>query len=137
VGIDTRLETERSERLAEVLDWHNHLAWLLRLADDEETICLRFIDPYGDAIFNGLQLPVLLAELTRASANLSEDRLEFTKQQYLADSVSWPDLARQQAQVYCEGLTLSAVREHCDKVIALVGAALERGPHHYVRFVGD
>jgi hypothetical protein len=25
--------------------------------------CLRFIDPYGDTIFNSLQLPVLLEEL--------------------------------------------------------------------------
>jgi len=131
------METERAEPLAEVLDPHNHLAWLLSLPDDEKTSCLTFIDPYGDTVFNGLQLPILLGELTRASASLSEERLEFTKQQYLAKAASWPSLAREQAQAYCERLALSALREHCDEVIALVRGALERGPHHYVRFVGD
>jgi hypothetical protein len=137
VGIDAKLETERAEPLAEVLDQHNHLAWLLSFPDDERTICLTYIDPYGDTIFNGLQLPILLAELTRASASLSEERLEFTKQQYLASTVSWPEVAREHAQASCERLTLSALREHCNEVIALIRSALERGPHHYVRFMGD
>jgi hypothetical protein len=31
--------------------------------DDQRFICLRFIDPYGDTVFNCLQIPVVLEEL--------------------------------------------------------------------------
>jgi len=37
---------------------------VLRLAPQDST-CARFIDPYGDTVFNQLQLPVLIAELSR------------------------------------------------------------------------
>ena len=35
------------------------------LADSElkDTVCLRFIDPWGDTTFNRLQIPVLISEL--------------------------------------------------------------------------
>ncbi len=35
----------------------------IMVQDNATTACLRFIDPYGDAIFNQLQLPVLIDEL--------------------------------------------------------------------------
>jgi len=35
---------------------------------DVDSKCLRFIDPYGDTIFNQGQLPVLIAELEAAGA---------------------------------------------------------------------
>ena len=137
MGINARLETERAEPLAEVLDPHNYLAWLLGLLDDESMVCLPFIDPYGDTIFNGLQLPILLSELERASKRLTESSLDIAKRRYLAGAVPWPDLARGQAQEGCERLTLQDLRGHCDEVIMLIRSALGRGPHHYVRFVGD
>jgi hypothetical protein len=34
---------------------------VLDLAPDD-SVCLRFIDPYGDTVFNQLQLPVLIEE---------------------------------------------------------------------------
>jgi hypothetical protein len=137
VGINARLETERAEPLAEVLDPHNYLPWLLSFLDDDSMVCLPFIDPYGDTIFNGLQLPVLLSEFERASGWLSESSLALAKQRYLAGAVSWPELARRHAQEGCERLTLQDLREHCDELIALTQSALKRGPHHYLRFVGD
>lgn len=137
MGIDVRLETERAESLEEVLDQRNHLAWFLSLSDEESTSCLAFIDPYGNTVFNGLQLPVLLSELDRALSRLTEGRLDLAKQRYLADAELWPETAREQARVICERLTLTDVREHCDQVVAVVRSALGRGPHHYVRFVGD
>jgi len=44
------------------------------LASDvpDDTCCLRFIDPYGDTTFNGLQLPVLASELRVAAAGVSK-----------------------------------------------------------------
>jgi hypothetical protein len=39
------------------------------------TCCLRFIDPYGDATFNQLQLPVLLDELAAYCTALPDGEL--------------------------------------------------------------
>lgn len=38
---------------------------ILPSQDDTRFICLRFVDPYGDTIFNHLQTPVVLEELSR------------------------------------------------------------------------
>jgi hypothetical protein len=57
MGIDLRIETERGECVAELADPHNYINWLLSLAIVDSTLCLQFIDPYGDTVFNGLQLP--------------------------------------------------------------------------------
>jgi len=37
--------------------------WILPRRDDVRFACLRFVDPYGDTVFNCLQFPVLLEEL--------------------------------------------------------------------------
>jgi hypothetical protein len=36
---------------------------------EQDQVCLRFIDPYGDTTFNQLQVPVLLAELESLGAD--------------------------------------------------------------------
>src|SRR4051812_29780387 len=46
-----------------------------------DSACTRFIDPYGDSVFNQLQLPVLIAELRAMSgngSNLFNERLHRT-----------------------------------------------------------
>ena len=45
-----------------VLDPTNILHRLLPSHDDESFQCLRFIDWYGDTVFNRLQIPSFLAE---------------------------------------------------------------------------
>jgi hypothetical protein len=137
VGIDVRLETERAEPLAEVLDGGDCLRWLLSLSDADSMVCLPFIDPYGDTIFNRLQLPILLSEFESLSGHLTESVLEISKQQYLSGAESWPEAARHQAREYCERVTIGGLRDHSGKVVSLLRNALESGPHLYVRFVGD
>ena len=39
------------------------------------TCCLRILDPYGDAVFNQLQLPILLSELAAFHASLPDGEL--------------------------------------------------------------
>jgi alkylation response protein AidB-like acyl-CoA dehydrogenase len=51
MGINVRLETEYGEVLGEVLDPQNLLPALLPSWDDEHFTCLRFVDPYGDTVF--------------------------------------------------------------------------------------
>jgi hypothetical protein len=63
VGITVKLETEQG-RVVEALDDYpfGHL-----LADnvDRSFVCWRFIDPYGDTVFNNLQMADFLAEPER------------------------------------------------------------------------
>ena len=54
-------ESETGHRLAEFDP--NGLDLRIVKAAPATSVCLRFIDPYGDLVINQLQLPVLIAEL--------------------------------------------------------------------------
>ena|ERR1700744_5140614 len=77
MGIDVAWVNERHESKQDVFDSRQCLA---RLASSEwprsNTVCLRFIDVCGDAVFNQAQIPVLLAELR---STLTAQRDEQTK----------------------------------------------------------
>lgn len=49
--------------LAQVSDGEDILLKFLGSVRVEHTVCLRFIDPQGDTIFNQRQIPVLIEEL--------------------------------------------------------------------------
>lgn len=65
MGLNVVLETERGEPLEEVGDPTNLLHRLLPSQDDPSYKYLRFIDWYGDTIFNRLQIEPFLAEWQR------------------------------------------------------------------------
>ncbi len=57
------LQDERHQNISElVCDTEGAMAACLRSCGDSQSCCLRFIDPYGDTIFNPLQARVLLSE---------------------------------------------------------------------------
>ena len=62
MGIDLQWIDERGEILERVLDERNLISEIIEAAR-KGSVCLRFIDPYGDAVFNQLQIPVLIEEL--------------------------------------------------------------------------
>lgn len=64
MGIDTYIETENGDRIKELLDPEDLLSALLPDLNDSSSYCLKFIDPYGDTIFNQSQIPILIKELT-------------------------------------------------------------------------
>lgn len=72
MGVDVRWESERGERLGELLDPEDRVAELLPDWRDETSICLRFVDLYGDTVFNRLQMPVLIVELQAAVARATD-----------------------------------------------------------------
>lgn len=80
MSFDIRLEDERGERVDEVSGPTDALQGLLPSPKDESFSCLRFIDPYGNTVFNSLQAEVLLAELTRirptTTTNLERELLD-------------------------------------------------------------
>jgi hypothetical protein len=63
MSLRIRLEGERGEQYDTISDTH-HLFWrLMQESAVKDTSCLRFIDPYGNTVFNRLQMPQLLKEL--------------------------------------------------------------------------
>lgn len=65
VGFDMRLENEKGDRIDEVGDPRNLLGRLLPSPKDESFACLRFVDPYGDTVFNRIQIETFIRELER------------------------------------------------------------------------
>lgn len=63
MGIDIYLQGEDGEIVESMLDPTNILPKLLASYDEDTSLCLRFIDPGGDTIFNNLQMRPLLEEL--------------------------------------------------------------------------
>ena len=69
MGIDVRLETETAEPIGEpIYDPSGHLA--SALAEVKGSL-VDFIDPYGNTIFNQLQLPTVVREFETALKRIS------------------------------------------------------------------
>ena len=73
MGIDVRLEDENGNEISVVFDTTLLVEKLLPPFEDEGSYCLRFIDPYGDTVFNSLQMPIFIKELEQAIKAASEN----------------------------------------------------------------
>ena len=75
MGISAFVTDFRGRKVSEgVLDPSNALRRLLPPSSDTTFHCLRFIDRYGDTVFNRLQVPVLLTELDSVRATAESGR---------------------------------------------------------------
>lgn len=70
MGIDAYWKDERGTTLGAVHDDGSLSDISELLYHQSDSICLRFIDPAGDACFNQLQLPILLTELRQLLPNV-------------------------------------------------------------------
>ena len=77
MGIDVIVQSESGETLQSCPDPHGLLPKLLRDVDVSGTTCLRFIDPYGDTVFNRAQSQVLAQELDAVRPHLGEPSATF------------------------------------------------------------
>ncbi|MFC1742674.1 hypothetical protein ACFL35_01675 [Candidatus Riflebacteria bacterium] len=84
MSIDVTVETEDGQVLAELPDPDNSVIELLPDFSDTTTSCLRFIDPYGDTVFNQGQLPVFIAELNGVLKKTSNGAVTAHGQKLLA-----------------------------------------------------
>jgi len=64
VPVDCVLQTEDGEEIDRLSDAEGVLNRLIPSLEDGSFQCWRFIDPYGDTVFNRLQMPQFLAELS-------------------------------------------------------------------------
>lgn len=134
MGIDARIETELGDVLGTLGDPHNRTNWLLRFAILDSTVCLRFIDSYGSTIFNRLQIPVLQTELSALASRITETNLDEGKRVYLE---LLPKLVVEEARATLDTLSIAELRHHLHDLLRLLSETIARGPHHYIRFVGD
>ena len=63
VGVSVHWRDEHGTDLGEVLDPQMSLSQHIQSSPWSETSCLRFVNPYGDTVFNQRQMPVLVREL--------------------------------------------------------------------------
>ena len=68
-----RLETQRQIVLDELVDTRDVISRLLVTRTDPAYQCIRFIDPYGDTVFNVLQMPQFLREWVELEESTPND----------------------------------------------------------------
>ena len=67
MGINLHWESESGETHQMVNDDGFFVSELVEASKKEKTVCLRFIDPYGDTVFNQAQIPYLKSEFSELS----------------------------------------------------------------------
>jgi len=73
MGIDVAWITERHEPIQEVFDPRGYLTALaISTWPSLTSTCVRFIDPWGNTVFNRTQIPVLLSELRSVTQDTSD-----------------------------------------------------------------
>ena len=86
LGFDAFLQTETGEHLASLEDSQGLLSRLIQRGEFDSTMCLRFIDPCGDAAGNHLQAAILVVELRAA-----QERAELTTRDHIDALVALED----------------------------------------------
>ena len=77
MGIDLIWQDERGAEIERINDDpHNYLSLLVLAITLNEFICLRFLDPYGHTYFNQKQIPVLLDELIKVRATITDGQFQ-------------------------------------------------------------
>ena len=71
MGIDIAIVTENGVEIESIGDPGSMTQSLLPDYSKVDSPCLRFIDPYGDTVFNCLQIPLLINELEETLSHIS------------------------------------------------------------------
>ena len=79
MGIVVQLTDERGHSLATAADPHGFVDRVVDGTRDGLRL-LTWVDPYGDTVFNKLQMPTFLDDWTRVRASVAGDRDEETWQ---------------------------------------------------------
>lgn len=86
MGLKVVLETETGEPIDQIMDPRNHLHGVLPDPDDRSFPCLRYLDLFGDTVFNQLQMRPFLEDWQRVRhrAKTDEERMLVDEVQRLA-----------------------------------------------------
>lgn len=138
MSIDVFLEDEDGAALDEVLDPDDLTGRIVAVAGHRGTVCLRFIHPEGNTVFNQLQISTLIRELEAARGYVTEERLALLGRSELesARQAGWAPSIVHALEVRNERVRAEDVRAHLDKLVALGERARGR-VHTYLKFYGD
>lgn len=78
MGLDVELQDEWGGQIDSVGDPKNLLARLLPINSDPEYVMLSAIDPYGDTVFNGLQMVRFLPEWAKIACKAETSKEKTT-----------------------------------------------------------
>ena len=95
MGIDVLLEDAERKPIQECHDPQQAFSRFLRSGDFSATACLRFIDPFGDTVFNRGQAAVLVEELTAAREGADAEA-----QRYIDNAIRLARLASRKVHLY-------------------------------------
>ena len=144
MGIDAEIQAEDGRSIERLSDDRGSLAKFLVMVDADGSSCLRFIDPYGDTLFNSLQLPVLEAEITARMVTLGIERLRAYREYQLTQAIrlGWQATVIEELRSTLGDSAsgpeeLEALKAHMVQLVRLIGRARSAGDHIYVRFIGD
>jgi hypothetical protein len=76
MGIDLRLESEKGEVFRELPDGGALVERFLPDFESADFPCLRFVDPYGDTVFNQLQIEQVTWELEALAGRQHEPEVD-------------------------------------------------------------
>src|SRR5262245_52699483 len=76
MGIDLRWENERGEVLGELPDGGALVERFLPAFESADFPCLRFVDPYGDTVFNQFQIEQVTQELEALAGRQHEPEVD-------------------------------------------------------------
>ncbi len=134
MGIEIRWENERGEMLEEILDPGGYLSLALGLAALDETVCLRFIDPYGNTVFNQQQIPVFMDELQWLLPMITPGKIAALQEETLRVYNLQTGLAENRGRE--KKYSLEEIRKHIQKIIEVAGRS--KGEiHTYLKLYGD
>ncbi len=139
MGVDLYVEDEAGRCVEKVEDRQGYTIDIVSLMRDESTICLRFIDPYGDVVFNQIQLPVLIQELEQARGHITEERVAEMLRERIKAMREYNLQVGQAIPIEYE-LPINPFRAlsllaHLDQLLAAASRAVET--HTYLKFYGD
>jgi hypothetical protein len=108
---------------------------MLSCSDLDRTACLRFIDPYGNTLFNCSQMSVLAEELAALASTLTEEAVDRSYQQWLSRFEKMEPAIREHALRYPKP-SKDVLLAHIEALRAFAEAGT-KSPHQYLRFIGD
>ncbi len=138
LSIDLYLEDEDGAALGEVPDPGDLTERVVALAAHGGTVCLRFVHPEGNTLFNQLQIPTLIRELEAARSHVTEERLAVLGQSELesAREAKWSPAVIRAIESRNQRTRAADVRAHLERLLELAGQARGRA-HTYLKFYGD
>lgn len=138
MSIDLYMEDEEGTPLGEVLDPDDLTGRIVALAGHTGTVCLRFIHPEGNTVFNQFQIPALVRELEAARGYVTQERLALLGQSELSSALEaqWSPSLIHAMDVRNQRISAGEVLAHMERLLALAKEA--RGKSHaYLKFYGD